>query len=218
MTSSAWAPLKAERTQQLLDILHVSHMWEIEPGIQFASTELLKFDLHPAHRLHLARQYGLRDLNWINVPIRMLLGSPLERYTNEDITSQQLTQNHLDFNLYMIIATCKESIATARKVLANHPPFPTDSDNTPFCLQHATCKKVWIEKWFFVLGRKIHHPTENFPLISIPDELKNMEHRGMSPDCKNHVLEWIDRTFLYLICKEEDLIQETIATVRTMFT
>jgi hypothetical protein len=212
VTSSAWAPLKAERTQQLLDILHVSHMWEIGPGLEFASKELLKFDLHPAHRLHLARQYGLLNVNWINIPVRMLLGSPLERYKNEDDT------NNLDFRLYMLIATAKESIATARKVLANHPPFPTDSDYTPFCPQHATCKRVWIEKWFLVLGRKIHHPTEHFALISIPEELKNMEHRGMNSDCKNHVLEWIDRTFLYLIRKEEDLIQETIALVYAMFT
>lgn len=213
--NSAWAPLKAECTQQLLDILHVSHMWEIAPGIQFAITELLKFHLHPAHRLHLARQYHLLDSNWINVPIRMLLGSPLERYKNDDTSKDS---DKLDFNLYMLIATTKESIATARKVLANHPPFPTDSDNTPFCPQHATCKRVWIEKWFLVLGRKIHHPSEYFPLVLIPEELKNMEHRGMNPDCKKHVLEWIDNTLLYLIRKEEDLIQETIATVHTMFT
>ena len=191
-------------------------MWEIAPGIQFASTELLKFDLRPAHRLNLAQRYSLLDLNWINIPIRVLLISPLERYEYEG-TSTQDKLDKLDFDLYMLIATTKESIATARKVLANHPPFPTDSDHTPFCPQHATCKRVWIEKWFLVLGRKIHHPSENLPLISIPEELRNMDHRGMNPDCKKHVLEWIDKTFLYLIRKEEDLIQETIATVRTMF-
>jgi hypothetical protein len=210
MTSSAWAPLKAECIKQLLDILHVSHMWEIAPGIQFASTELLKFDLQPAQRLHLAQKYGLIDSNWINIPIRRLLGSPLDRYTED-------SPDNLDFKLYMLIATTKESIATARKTLAYHPPFPTDSDNTPFCPQHATCKRVWIEKWFLVLGRKIHHPSESFPLISIPEQLKNMEHRGMNPDCKSHVLDWIDQNCLYLIRKEEDLIQETIATVRSMF-
>ena len=59
VTTSAWVLLKTECTKQLLDILHV--LWEIMPGIQFATTELLKADLHPAHHLHLAWQYGLLD-------------------------------------------------------------------------------------------------------------------------------------------------------------
>jgi hypothetical protein len=208
VSTSAWAPLKAERTKQLLDILHVSHMWEIVPGVQFATTELLKADLHPTHRLHLTRQYGLP--HWIEIPIRMLLTAPLERYT-------EASQDTLDFQLYMIIVTTKESIAKAQKVLANHPPFPANADTTPFCPQHATCKKVWIEKWFFTLGRRIHHPSEHFPLILIPSALKDMDHRGMNPECKKYVLEWIDDTFSHLIRKEEDLIQEAVAIVHSMF-
>ena len=104
MITSAWAPLKAEHTKQLLDILHVSHMWEIVPGVQFATTELLKADLHPVHHLRLAKQYGLLD--WIEIPIWMLLTAPLERYTEE-------SQDTLDFRLYMVIATTKESIEKA---------------------------------------------------------------------------------------------------------
>ena len=207
MTSRAWAPLKAESTQQLLDILHVAHMWEIAPGVEFATSELLKADLHPVHRLRLAQKYGLQD--WIEIPIWMLLGAPLERYT-------EANQDNLDFQLYMLIATTKESIAKAWKVLAHHPPFPADADNTPFCPQHATCKKVWIEKWFLTLGRRIHHPSEDFPLILIPEALKNMDHRGMNLECKKYILEWMDATLLYLIRKEEDLIQEAVAIVRSM--
>ena len=92
-------------------------------------------------------------------------------------------------------------------------PFPADADNTPFCPQHATCKKVWIEKWFLTLGHHIHHPSKDFPLILIPEALKNIDHRGMNPECKQYILEWIDTTLLYLICKEEDLIQEAVTTV-----
>ncbi|KIM38493.1 hypothetical protein M413DRAFT_30043 [Hebeloma cylindrosporum] len=204
LNHDAWKPLKAERTKQLLDILHVSHMWDIVPGVEFATTELLsKADLHPAHRLHLARQYRLLD--WIEVPVRMLLTAPLERYTAE-------SQETLDFKLYMVITTTKESIAKARKVLANHPPFPANSDNAPFCLQHDNCKKVWTEKWFLSLARRIHHPSENFPLISIPSTLKTIDHQGMNAECKKYIIEWIDGTFSYLIRKEEDLILEAVAT------
>lgn len=206
--SSAWSPLKTDRTKQLLNILHVSHMWEIAPGVEFASTELLKANLHPGHRLRLAQQYGL--LNWIEIPIRILLDSPLERYTEDG-------PNNLDFSLYMVIATAKESIATARNVLAHVPPFPTDTDNSPFCPEHATCKRIWIEKWFLGLGRRIHHPTEKFSLAEIPRALKEMDHRGMREDCKNFVLEWMNENLSYLVQKEEDLIQDTVATIRTMF-
>jgi hypothetical protein len=208
VASSSWSPLKTDQTKQLLDILHVSHMWEIAPGVEFASTELLKANLHPAHRLRLARQYGLLD--WIEIPIRILLESPLARYTED-------SHDNLDFSLYMVIATAKESIATARKVLANIPPFPTDADNTPFCPQHATCKRIWVEKWFIGLGRRIHHPTEKFALAEIPQALETMDHRGMNEDCKKFVLKWMNQTLSYLIQREEDLIQETVDTVRIMF-
>jgi hypothetical protein len=42
----------------------------------------------------------------------MLLGTPLECYTEE-------YKDNLDFKLYMLIATTKESIAKARKTLAH---------------------------------------------------------------------------------------------------
>ena len=183
-------------------------MWEIAPGVEFASTELLKANLHPGHRLHLAQQYGL--LNWIEILICILLNSPLEHYTEH-------SPNNLNFLLYMVIATAKESIATAQKVLSHAPPFLPDTNNSPFCPQHATCKRIWIEKWFLGLGRRIHHPTEKFSLAEIPQALKEMDHRGMREDCKKFVLEWMDKNLSYLFRKEEDLIQETVATVCTMF-
>ena len=194
--------------EQLLNILHILHMWKMEQCVNFAASELAKRSLHPVHRLKLAQQYSLQD--WIEIPIRMLLNTPLERYTEENETN-------LDFSLYMIIATTKESISTARKRLAHHPPFPNDSDNTPFCLQHAICKKVWYEKWFLVLGRSIHHPSEHFLMILIPETLEKMEHRGVNPECKKYVLEWIQQNFSRLIQKEEDLIQQAFATVHEMF-
>ena len=44
-----------------------------------------------------------------------------------------------------------------------------------------------------------------------------MDHQGMNLECKKCILEWIDETLLYLIHKEEDLIEEAIATVPSMF-
>ena len=94
-----------EHSKQLIDILHVSHMWEILPGIEFSSTALLSFNLQPSLCLQLARRYNLLD--WVPTPIRILLSTPLERFTNGD---------NLDFEVYMIIATAKESIATEQGI------------------------------------------------------------------------------------------------------
>ena len=180
-------------------------MWEILPGIEFASTALLGFNLQPAHCLRLARRYNL--LNWVPSPIRILLSTPLERYTNGD---------NLDFEIYTIIATAKESIAVERKRLGNFPPFPKNFDDEPFCAQHAICKKVWSEKWFCVILRRIHHPVDPLPLTSVPNALEELEHRGMNPECKRSIITWLKES-CNQIQTEEIIIQATIAEVCTLF-
>ena len=206
-TSSSWAPYRAVHSQQLIDVLHVSHMWNIQPGINFASQELLKFNLHPAHCLRLAHQYNLFD--WISTSVQSLLTSPLKRYMTD-------SKDSLDFDLYMIIVTAKESIATERKRLGNHPPFPSNFDNEPFCAQHESCKKVWTEKLFFTIVCRIHHPTSPLPLSLVPEALEEMEHCGMNPECKRSILTWL-RQSCTQVQKEEILIQETVTTVRNLF-
>jgi len=83
-------------------------MWEIGPGIQFASTELLKpqFGLRAAHHLHLSHQYHL--LAWIPIAVWVLLLTHLKDYSEVD-------KAHLGFDLYKIIPRTKESIETERK-------------------------------------------------------------------------------------------------------
>jgi hypothetical protein len=185
-------------------------MWEIQPGIEFASRELIAFNLHPAHSLSLARKYQLLD--WIAHPVQNLLASPLERYAHDNPTEK------LDYDIYMIIAMAKESIATECKRLGNHPPFPPNFDDTePFCAQHNTCKRVWTEKWFFTIVRRIHHPTTPLPLSMVPEVLAEMDHRGMNPECKRSILTWL-RDSCIQVQKEENLIRETIATVCNLFT
>jgi hypothetical protein len=183
-------------------------MWEILPGIEFASTALLDLDLKPAHCLYLAQRYNL--VNWVPTHIRTLLSAPLERYTEGN-------KHSLNFELYTIIATAKESIATERKRLGNFPPFPRNFDDEPFCAQHGICKKVWSEKWFCVILRRIHHPVNPLPLSSVPKALEELEHRGMNPECKRSIISWLTDS-CDQVQIEETIIQETIAAVRTLFT
>jgi hypothetical protein len=182
-------------------------MWDISPGIDFASRELLRFDLHPAHCLYLARKYDLS--NWIEGAVRKLIASPLEHYTNESTDT-------LPFPLYQIIATTKESIFLDRMRLANHPPFPPNFDGQPYCSHHETCKRVWTEKWFYTMGRRIHNPTSPLPLLKVPDALEALDHPGMNRECKSSILTWM-RESCAGVQREEIAICGVIATVRDMF-
>ena len=124
-------------------------MWDIEPGIEYASHELLTFDLYPAHRIHLARRYNLGE--WITDAVHNLLVVPLQNYTDEDF-------EHLGMKIFVTISTAKETIATERKRFGNFAPYPKDFDNGPYCMDHSTCKRVWFEKWFMIVLRCIHLP------------------------------------------------------------
>jgi len=126
----------------------------------------------------------LPAVDWISVSVRSLLASPLQQYTNDGHPDERL-----DYDLYVIIATTKESIATERKRLGNYPPFPPNFDNEPFCDRHNTCKRVWTEKWFTTLVRRIHHPTTPLPLSLVPEVSEGMDHRGTKPECKRSILE-----------------------------
>lgn len=179
-------------------------MWQIQPGINFASQELLKFNLRPAHRLHLARQYDLST--WNSDAVRSLLQTSLQNYTNEDI-------EHMGMNIFTTIATAKEAISTERKRLANFAPYPKDFDNGPFCANHETCKRVWHEKWFFFVVPRCIHTLKEAPILlaQLPDVLESMDHSGVNPGCKAFIIDFLRNG--HQIQVEETLISSTIDTV-----
>jgi hypothetical protein len=74
---SPWEPRPVDRLQQLLDILQVSHMWDIRPGIDFATREIqTRFTIRPARSLFLAKKYQLEG--WVDGAVRALLNEPLQ--------------------------------------------------------------------------------------------------------------------------------------------
>ena len=77
------------------------------------------------------------------------------------------------------------------KHLGNHPPFPPNFDNEPYCSQHNTCKRIWTEKWFFTIVRRNHHPTAPLPLALIPEALEFLEHYRMNAVSKLSILIWL---------------------------
>ena len=74
-----------------------------------------------------------------------------------------------------------------------------------------------MEKWFLSIISRIHHPTTPLPLSLIPEVLEELEHCRMKPECKQSIIAWLQESCLH-IQREENLIEETIATVRGLFT
>lgn len=95
--------------------------------------------------------------------------------------------------------------------LGNHPPFPRHFDDGPFCAaeQHIACKRIWSERWFFIIGRKIHDTVDPLPLLKVPDALEAIEHRGMNLGCKNYILAWL-RGGCEQLRTEETIIRATV--------
>jgi hypothetical protein len=67
-----------------------------------------------------------------------------------------------------------------------------------------------------VVFRHIHHPTTPLPLSMVPEVLVEIDHHGMNAECKRSILTWLCDSCVQ-VQKEETLIQETIATVRNLF-
>ena len=194
---------------QLLDILHVAHMWQIRPGFDYAVHELGKHTLQPAKILSLAQKYSIAG--WVPEAVRALLLLPFHEYTEQDIRD-------LSFPGYLVIACAKEEIQQQRRVLAAIPPYPTNlnADDAPHCTYHTTCTRVWYDKWAKEIVPRIHHPTDHFPLSKTISALLDMDHIGMNRACKGYAIEWMISSCPGL-GKEEALIWKIIETVQTMF-
>ncbi|KAF4621490.1 hypothetical protein D9613_001243 [Agrocybe pediades] len=209
LNHSAWDASGISDAQGYLDILHVAHMWEIKSAFGFAIKELssdkLPKALRPAHKIYLARRYGI--VEWIPIPVRILLRTPLDCYTEED-------HKHLGFSTVNLLAIAKEKIANIRRQLAHHTPYPSlrALEKAPHCSHQATCKKAWVDCWEKELSRQIHHPSEHFPLSRSIDTLRGMKHSGMHAECKKFVLNWMEKTCVGHT-KEDRFIREVITAV-----
>ena len=200
----------ADREQeQLLDILHVSHMWQIRPGFDYAIHQLGVCTLQPAKLISLAQKYSIAG--WVPEAVRSLLLLPFCKYTEQDICD-------LSFSGYLVIACAKEEIQEQRRVLAAIPPYPLDvcADNAPHCTYHTTCTRVWYDKWAKEIVPRIHHPTDHFPLSKTISALLDIDHIGMNRACKGYAIEWMISSCPGL-GKEEALIWKTIETIQAMF-
>ncbi len=162
-------------------------MWYIQDGIKFARHWLEQLEIPATERIKLAKQYEIRD--WVAPALKELLKSPLNNLSNDDL-------NHINVRIYCIIAKAKEAMERQRKIIAAYPPsLPKDSHDfqTAWCASHVTCGKVWTDTWWRVVARSILHPLDPLDLNKVVDFLKTVDHRGMSTNCKEDMLNWLQR-------------------------
>lgn len=106
-----------------LDVLHMSHMWLIKEGVDYAVEQLEKIHLPASRRLELARRYGIGK--WLDPAIRDLLLMPLKviiREHMEDIGSET----------FGALACAKEGIADNRRKVSVSLIYPKSFDDGPY--------------------------------------------------------------------------------------
>jgi len=165
----------------------MSHMWYIQDGIKFARHWLEQINIPATERIKLAKQYEIRD--WVAPAVADLLKTPLNNLSNDEI-------DQINTCLYCIITKAKEAMERQHKIIAASPPsLAKDSHDFPtaWCTSHSTCSKVWADTWWRVVARSILHPLAPLDLNNIVDFLENVDHRGMSIDCKADMIRWLKR-------------------------
>ncbi|KAF5328259.1 hypothetical protein D9619_013370 [Psilocybe cf. subviscida] len=199
-----WHEDPAEHAQQLIDVLHVCHRYDISAGIKLASEELLRprFNLVPSRRLSLALCYGLQS--WINDAVRALIALPPRSYTPTDL-------NYLGAPIYHLLFTAKDNILVERQKVANFPCYPRNGDASPWCADHEQCEQVWTCKWLTVIAREIHNTVTPLELADIPHRLHIADHAGVTPECKSAFLEYINS--LPQLRKEEELTVQVVEAI-----
>jgi len=188
-----------------LDVLHMTHLWRMRAGFDFAVSELHKLNLKSSHRIYLALRYGIPQ--WVPMATRVLL-----RLSFDDLNAEDL--NHLGYNVFEKIAKGKESVLQIRRSLAFYPPYPK-VDDAPHCTHQERCKKTWFEVWGKEIFRLIHHPSNYLPLSSILITLKSVKHDGMHKTCKSFVISWMEESCPGLQ-KEERAICQTVSSIQDM--
>jgi len=179
-------------------------MWEIQAGFNFAVKELEGHNLRPAHKLYLARRYGIPA--WIPMVVRVLLRTSFDSYTHDDHVN-------MGFDTFARIAIGKEVISHIRRKLAFVPPYPHSLDEAPHCTDPESCKRVWAEHWAMEMIPHIHHPVVHFPLSKCLDTLRAMNHKGMHMVCKTYILDWMEMSCPGLE-KEEKAIRQVIKDIQ----
>ncbi|KAF9552534.1 hypothetical protein CPC08DRAFT_768233 [Agrocybe pediades] len=207
LNHAAWENPGIDGVQGYLDVLHMTHMWGMREGFTFAVNSLDNLGLRSAHKIHLARRYGIPK--WIPVAVRLLLRFPLDDYSAEDY-------QHLGYATFIEISKGKDMIARTRTRCAFVPPFPLGPaafDDAPHCSTPETCKRVWCDSWAKDMLRRILSPRTLLPLSHVVETLRAMNHTGMHSSCKEFLVKWVETQCPAGLDQEEREIRNVIAAV-----
>lgn len=203
----SWSRLEAT-ADRLVDVLHVSHLFQVLDGVKFAIQALdeLSPPLSLCRRIHLAIHYGITA--WVDITVRALLCKTADSYNADDLT-------HLGLDTFAIVVAARERIRTIRTDFANFPIEPStqsEIDQAPFCGNHVKCRRQWVERWFTHLARQIHSTSTPIALTDAPIILQTMSHPGMNPACKDYNIGLVQLSAE--LPKEEKIIDDTVHRIK----
>lgn len=206
---SPWETLNIPALQGNLDILHISHMWLMQEGVDYAVGQLEMVNLHAARRLELSRRYDIA--HWLDQAIRDLLLMPLTVISTDNIPLAGL-----GVPTFCAIACAKEVIEENRRKVSVCLPYPKDMGTAPYCSDADQCKNVWFTVWVREVCRLVHRNRIRYmPLCDLPDYFRSLPINGMHPRCKEHVINLLP-TINAGIPREEELIQEAVRLITNL--
>lgn len=203
MLYSPWETLNIPVLQGNLDILHISHMWLMKEGVDYAVGQLERVNLHAARCLELARRYGIA--HWMDQTIHDLLLMPLMA-----IIINNIPLAGLGVETFSAIACAKEAIEDNCHKVSVCLPYPKDMDASPYCSDRNHCKAVWFTVWVHEICRLVHRNHVRYvPLCNLPDYFWSLPIIGMHADCKDFVLDLPTMANAGILL-EEELIQKSV--------
>ncbi|KAF9547186.1 hypothetical protein CPC08DRAFT_769506 [Agrocybe pediades] len=201
LNHAAWEEPGINGVQGYLDVLHMTHLWEMRDGFTFAVNALSQLSLRSAHKIYLAKRYGVPQ--WIPVAVRLLLLLPLDEYTEDDY-------HHLGYASFTEIAKGKEMVARTRIRCGFVAPYPTGSaalDGAPYCPTPESCKRIWFESWGKDMMRRILNPKTPLRLSHVPETLRSMSHSGMHTTCKAYLINWMETSPTGFDMEEKEIVK-----------
>lgn len=198
-----WASLGIPELKGNLDVLHISHMWLIKEGVDYAVEQLHQRNLPAAQRLQLARTYGID--HWLDAAIRDLLLIPL-KITIRDHMPQ------IGIETLGALACAKEAITDNQRKVSVSLIYPKSFDDAPYCSTPEKCKETWFVVWIREICRLVHSHIKYVPLADVMDHFRTLPFGGMHTHCKNFVIDSLCTSNAGLAL-EEQLIQDAIREI-----
>ncbi|KAJ7094252.1 hypothetical protein C8R43DRAFT_964550 [Mycena crocata] len=165
-----WQTIKdvADKERIYINLLKLSHKWQMTAGRAYAIKNLSEIYLTPAHRLELARKFSIPD--WVEPAVKWILNRKLS-----ELSGFELEQ--IGIQIYAILVKGKEHLDTEVRRTANIAPA--------------------MRWWRKEIGWGMLHPKYPKKPSDILWELDKFHHPGLNEECRKDMRREIHENILF---------------------